>query len=89
MKYFEKRGHKMADYEFISAESSLRKNDLWKKTNNFCIQMVLVGLLVIGFLSLSSAVGASDFKLPSGPKWALDETRWFTAGIGFRGSGIW
>ena len=89
MKYFEKSRYKMADYKSILTENSLQKNDVWKKTNNLCMQMVLLGLLVIGFLSLSSAVGATDFKLPSGPKWALDETRWFTAGIGFRGSGIW
>jgi len=89
MEYFKKRGYKMAGYKSISTENSLRKNGAWKKTNNFCIQMVLVGLLVIGFLSLSSAVGATDVKLPSGPKFALDETRWVTLGMGFRGGGVW
>ena len=89
MKYFEKRGYKMANYKSIPAESASRKDDIWKKGNNSFIQVVLVGLLVLGFLSLSAAVGAADFKLPSGPKWALDETRWVTAGVGFRGGGVW
>lgn len=38
----------------------------------------------------SCAAGAQFLEKPiSKPKWAIDETRWVTLGVGFRGSGVW
>ena len=52
---------------------------------------VLLAALVsiTDFLFLSSLVQAAEVTLPKGPKYAIDETRWVTLGMGFRGTGLW
>lgn len=77
----------MASYE-PSAESALWKDYLRKKRQNFFAQVALLAVLVVGFLPLSPEANAIDL-MPSKPKWAIDETKWVTVGMGFRGSGIW
>ena len=46
-------------------------------------------VLIMNSLFLSSLVQAAEVTLPKGPKYAIDETKWVTLGIGFRGTGLW
>ncbi len=45
--------------------------------------------LVLSFLSLLPEALAMNGQIADGPKWIIDDTKWFTLGIGFRGSGVW
>jgi hypothetical protein len=38
---------------------------------------------------LSPVASTADFKVPSGSKYAIDDIKWMTIGMGFRGSGVW
>jgi len=80
----------MASYIGTAAESDLQKNDFGKQAGYFLVRSLLLAALIAGNLFLSSfTVGAADFTVPGGPKYTIDDTRWMTVGMGFRGSGRW
>lgn len=92
MKNFEEMGYKVHSYAAISAERPSRQIDFGKRSEGFLAQAVLlVAALIVGFSSLTTQVHAADedFKVISKPKWAIDDTKWMTIGMGFRGSGVW
>lgn len=98
MKNCEERAYKGASHAAALAESVSSKNKIWKQRANFFAQIVLLTALVAAFLSSSPEAramagekveDAPPIKTENKPKWAIDETRWMTVGMGFRGSGIW
>lgn len=46
-------------------------------------------MLALSFLFLLPEAFAMNGHIADGPKWIIDDTKWFTLGIGFRGSGVW
>lgn len=84
----------MTSYVTASAESTLQKNGFGEgKRRNFFVRAASLTVLIAGYWFLSSVAGATDFSsavnLPSGPKYTIDDTKWVTVGMGFRGSGRW
>ena len=91
MKNFEERAYKFPRYESKSADGLPQKSALGKQSENFFARVALLAAaLIVGFSSLLTGVhAAEDFKSISKPKWVIDETKWMTLGVGFRGSGSW
>jgi hypothetical protein len=92
MKYLEKRIYKVASYGLRSAESASQKNNSGKQRENFnfnLVGLISVAALSVGCIFLSAWANAADLQLPRGPKYSVDDTKWMTIGMGFRGSGVW
>src|SRR5690242_20018117 len=79
----------MASYIATSAENVLQKNILGRDAQSLLVRMILPLTLIAGYLFLAPLACAADFTVPSGPKYAIDDTQWVTVGMGFRGSGRW
>ena len=64
-----------------------------RKQRKFLVHVCSVSLailaLIMDSLFLSSLAQAAEVTLPKGPKYAIDETKWVTLGMGFRGTGLW
>src|SRR4051794_12688046 len=79
---------KVARYEVMTAESVCKENTTEKQRENFTfVRLVSVLLLSVG--GSFSGYANADLELPKGPKYAIDDTRWVSLGMGFRGSGVW
>jgi hypothetical protein len=96
MKKLEEGVDKLTNHEPTLVESFSGKNKPGKQSVNFLARAMLLTALVVGYLPLSpmaSATGmkvfAMDVKVPSGPKFSLDEDRWISLGMGYRGTGQW
>lgn len=91
MKNFMQRADKVRNNE--SAPVEVRPRKLFCKPRKFLVHVCSVSLailaLIMDFLFLSSWAQAAEVTLPKGPKYAIDETKWVTLGIGFRGTGLW
>ena len=66
-----------------------QKSNFKKQRDNTVVWVAFLAALMIACLSSSPEASAEDFRLPSGPKYKIDETKWMTVGMGFRGSGVW
>src|SRR5690242_7882026 len=53
------------------------------------VRLAALSALMAGLNLMLPAVHAEEIKLPSGPKYAINDERWVTLGMGFRGSGRW
>lgn len=53
------------------------------------LHLTALSTLVAGLNLMLPAVHAEEVKLPGRPKYAIDDERWVTLGMGFRGSGRW
>jgi hypothetical protein len=91
MKNFEERVYKVPSDGSTPSEGASQRIDIGKHGKDFLARgMLLAAALVVGFSSLLAEVhAADDFKSISKPKWAIDDTKWMTIGVGFRGSGVW
>ena len=92
MKNFEERVYKVPSDGSTSSKGASQRIDIGKHGKDFLARvMLLAAALVVGFSSLLAEVHAADddFKSISKPKWAIDDTKWMTLGVGFRGSGVW
>ena len=80
----------MASYASISAEGASQENE-FRKQREICLSIRWAWLpaLVISWMFLLPVAKATDLQLPKGPKYAIDDTKWMTIGMGFRGSGVW
>jgi hypothetical protein len=57
-------------------------------SNNPAVTILLI--IAMNFILFSSPARAlEEGKLGERPKWMIDETKWATLGVGFRGSGVW
>lgn len=85
--------NKVNKQETALAEDVLQNNKLCKQRTNFFVRAMLLAVLVIGYLPLSpmaNAAGMSmNVKVPSGPIFKLDDNRWISLGMGYRGAGYW
>ena len=84
----------MTSYGPAAIYNVYQKNNLKKQRDNTVVWVAFLAALMIPCLTLPSMAGAADagtpdFKLPSGPKFKIDETKWMSVGMGFRGSGVW
>ena len=90
IRLFEVRVYNVASYASMSAEGASQENEFRKQREN-CLSIRLAWLpaLVISAMFLLPVAKATDLQLPKGPKYAIDDTKWMTIGMGFRGSGVW
>src|SRR5687768_3158947 len=79
----------MVGYELMPAGNAFQENDRGKRRGSFFSRLAMLVALMVGFISLSPQARAVDDKPLSKPKWAIDDTRWMTLGMGFRGTGLW
>ena len=80
----------MASYASMSAEGASQENKFRKQRENcLSIRWAWLPALVISWMFLLPVAKATDLQLPKGPKYAIDDTKWMTIGMGFRGSGVW
>ena len=84
------RVYNVASYASISAEGASQENE-FRKQREICLSIRWAWLpaLVISWMFLLPVAKATDLQLPKGPKYAIDDTKWMTIGMGFRGSGVW
>ena len=74
-----------------SADSSIRQPGMSKEKNRSPVRALILASLVTGMLAAASEVHALNGlgHANTKPRWTIDETKWFTLGAGFRGSGVW
>ncbi len=79
----------MISHSQFLAGSASRNNDAWKPGKSFFTQVALLVILIASCLFLSPVVNAMDVKMPRGPKLSIDDTRWVSLGMGYKGSVVW
>ena len=90
IRLFEVRVYNVASYASMSAEGASQENKFRKQRENcLSIRWAWLPALVISWMFLLPVAKATDLQLPKGPKYAIDDTKWMTIGMGFRGSGVW
>ena len=79
----------------IQIQKSSVVNERSNQARSLSIRGFLLALAALFFVQLSPIASASnpyramDIKIPTGPKLKLDEERWVSLGMGYRGSGNW
>jgi hypothetical protein len=79
----------------IQIQESSVVNERSNKVRSLSIRGFLLALAALFFIQLSPIASASnqyramDIKIPTGPKLKLDDERWVSLGMGYRGSGNW
>src|SRR5687768_12504343 len=64
------------------------KPDSRKRRATYNRAAAILITIATGAVLLSPAAHALDMPA-SKPKWMIDETKWMTLGVGFRGTGLW
>lgn len=65
--------------------------DLNRKSSYLYVRVAMLAALATSFVAFpSEALALNGLGHPEmRPRWAIDDTKWFTLGAGFRGSGVW